>query len=333
MITVLKNNHIDAQAWDNLLELSPTASWFQSYNCYQFYKQLSFMKPFAYAVKKDNHIQALVCGYIISNGGFLKQFMSRRAIVPGGVLLTKDCSHEALTLLLNTLRVELKSKVIYTEFRNYFDYSEYKEIFEKTGYKYQAHLNFQVATPSVEHCLKQLSSTKRRDVKLSLKQGTTVEKTTDDNDVRSYYDLLFELYKTKVKTPLFSFQFFKILLTLAESHLFIIKYEGKVVGGSMCVGTEGKVLYEWFVCGLDGRFKNVYPSTLATWAAIEYAATNGFSYFDMMGAGKPDEGYGVRDFKAKFGGELLEHGRFLCVHKPVLYSAGKKVITFIKSKK
>lgn len=31
----------------------------------------------------------------------------------------------------------------------------------------------------------------------------------------------------------------------------------------------------------------------------------------MMGAGVPnDGGYGVRDFKAKFGGELVEYGRF-----------------------
>ena len=92
-------------------------------------------------------------------------------------------------------------------------------------------------------------------------------------------------------------------------------------------------MYEWFVCGLDGKFKNIFPSTLATWAAIEYAAANGFKYFDMMGAGKPDEGYGVRDFKSKFGGTLVENGRFIAVNNLPLYRIGELYIKFIKKNK
>jgi lipid II:glycine glycyltransferase (peptidoglycan interpeptide bridge formation enzyme) len=43
----------------------------------------------------------------------------------------------------------------------------------------------------------------------------------------------------------------------------------------------------------------------------------------MMGAGKPDEDYGVRDFKAQFGGTLVEHGRFLKVNNPLIYKAAQ----------
>ena len=35
---------------------------------------------------------------------------------------------------------------------------------------------------------------------------------------------------------------------------------------------------------------------------------------DFGGAGKPDEPYGVRTFKAKYGGELVNYGRYVCVH-------------------
>lgn len=51
----------------------------------------------------------------------------------------------------------------------------------------------------------------------------------------------------------------------------------------------------------------------------------------MMGAGKPDEGYGVRDFKKKFGGMLVEDGRYLAVLNPVLYNVGKIGIKILKS--
>jgi lipid II:glycine glycyltransferase (peptidoglycan interpeptide bridge formation enzyme) len=53
----------------------------------------------------------------------------------------------------------------------------------------------------------------------------------------------------------------------------------------------------------------------------------------MMGAGKPDEAYGVRDFKAKFGGKEVEHGRFLCVTKTLLYRIGKLGVAILKMRK
>ena len=56
---------------------------------------------------------------------------------------------------------------------------------------------------------------------------------------------------------------------------------------------------------------------------IEYANKNNIPLFDFMGAGKPDEQYGVRDFKARFGGELVEYGRFLKINNPFLYAIGR----------
>lgn len=333
MYIIQNNDDIDQQAWDKFLNESPTASWFQSYNCYQFYKKLDFLKPFAIAVVDQDKILALVCGYIISDGGLIKSFMSRRVIIPGGVLISINCEENILELLLQNLSKTISKAAIYTELRNYFDYSLYKTTFERCGYKYQAHLNFQVPSESVEQCLKQLSTTKRRDIKLSLKQGATISDTKDENEIAEFYQLLSDLYKTKIKTPLFPLFFFTEIVNQPYTHLFVVKYESKIIGGSLCVGKEKSVLFEWFVCGLDGRYKNVYPSTLATWAAIEYAAINDFKYFDMMGAGKPDEGYGVRDFKAKFGGELVEHGRFKHVCKPLLYKAGEFAITLLRKKK
>jgi len=98
----------------------------------------------------------------------------------------------------------------------------------------------------------------------------------------------------------------------------------------MCVALDKKILYEWFVCGLDGEYKKIFPSTLATWAAIQFATENGFEYFDMMGAGKPDEDYGVREFKARFGGKLVEYGRFEIILHKFLYKIGVIAIKFLK---
>jgi hypothetical protein len=48
-----------------------------------------------------------------------------------------------------------------------------------------------------------------------------------------------------------------------------------------------------------------------------------FRLFDFGGAGKPCEKYGVREFKAKFGGELVSFGRYIFVHSPFLFGLCK----------
>jgi len=326
-------SEIDLLQWRELVATSSTATFFQTPECYDFYSSLSFMKPFIYAVSENNKLMGLVCGYVISDGNFAKQFFSRRAIVPGGLLLDSTISTEALQLLLKHLRQELRKQSIYIEIRNFNDYSTFRNAFEAVRFTYQPHLNFHLKTNDIKTALSQLNTTKRRDIKLSDKEGAEWMTTIDTDDAKAYYQLLQQLYKNKIKTPLFPVEFFQKLVQMPFGRLFIVKYKGNIIGGSVCVLLPNQTIYEWFVCGLDGQIKNVYPSTVATWAGIEFAAANGYGRFDMMGAGKPEAGYGVREFKSKFGGELVEHGRFMYICKPILYSFGKYVVGKLKSKK
>jgi len=328
-----KFSEINLLQWNALVEKSSTASFFQTPECYEFYSSLSFLQPFVYAVSENEKLTGLVCGYVISEGNFIKRFFSRRAIVLGGLLLDNEISTDALQFLLTHLKQELNKQSIYIEIRNFNDYSLFRTNFVSAGFNYQAHLNFHVATHDVDSANLQLNRTKRRCLKLSRKEGVEWVETTNPEDVKTYYDMLLQLYKTKIKTPLFPFEFFEKIVQFPCGKLFVVKYSGKIIGGSICVLLADKTVYEWFVCGLDGRTKNVFPSTLATWAGIEYAASNGFERFDMMGAGKPNEGYGVREFKSEFGGELVEHGRFLYISSPKLYSFGKYIVKKLKARK
>ena len=326
-------NDIDPAQWEELVRNSPTASFFQTRACYNFYSSLSFMNPFVFAVSENESLVGLVCGYIISDGNGFKRFLSRRAIVPGGLLLDTNISSNALLRLLNYTIKQSSGKAIYLELRNYNDFSAYHTTFEKAHFTYNPHLNFHVSTDSVEAALMQLNTTKRRDVRLSKREGAEWFETKNGEDIKIFFELLKNLYEKKIKTPLFEFDFFEKLIQLPQGKLFVVKYKDEIVGGSVCVLLENKTLYEWFVCGLDGQIKNIFPSTLATWAAIEYAATSGYKRFDMMGAGKPDEGYGVREFKSKFGGELVEHGRFIHINAPLLYKIGEMGINYYRRKK
>lgn len=334
MVKLLTYKDINTESWRELLHNSENASYFQSPDCYQFYNSLPFLKPFAFGIENQGILKAVVCGYLIADGGHIKRIMTKRAIVPGGILTGIEVENNLVSMLLDEIKKFLtRQNAIYIEFRNYSDYSGLKPAFEKSGFKYNPHLNFHLEIKDVETSLMNLNTTKRRDIRTSQKNGASWELSESEADMKAYYSILNHLYQTRIKTPLFPEDFFQKLIKTSNGRFLAVKLNGEVIGGSVCVELPGRYLYEWFVCGLDGQFKNVFPSTVATWAAIEYAAKNGLSRFDMMGAGKPEEGYGVREFKSKFGGTLVEHGRFLAVLNPLLYAIGKKAVQILKKSK
>ena len=177
-----------------------------------------------------------------------------------------------------------------------------------------------------------MSESRRRQIKKAIKSGVEIIEAQSQDDVIAYYEILKDLYINKVKTPLFPVEFFLSFFDNSFGKYLLVKYEGKIIGGIMCPILKARTIYEWFVCGLDEQYKNQYPSVMATYAAIEYANSNNISCFDFMGAGKPDEAYGVRDFKARFGGEMVEHGRYICVRKPLLYNIGKLGVKLLKKR-
>jgi serine/alanine adding enzyme len=331
MINIHTNSKdINSKQWNTLLDTSPTSSFFQSKACYDAYVQLSFLDPFVFAVAEDERLVGLACGYLIADGGRVKSLFSRRAIIPGGLLLDENINNEAISALLKALQQGLSDKgAIYIELRNYNDFSQFRVAIAQAEFDYQSHSNIHVPTLDVPTAFSQLNESKQRQVKQTLKSGASCELSDDKEDLKVFYQMLIKLYRRRVKKPLFPYEFFDKLHQQSFTRFFVVKRADKVIGGIFCVQSD-KVVYEWFICGENNKAKKVYPSVLATWKAIEYAAGNGFEYFDFMGAGKKDEPYGVREFKSKFGGELVEQGRFLYICKPGLYKFSKSVLNVIK---
>jgi lipid II:glycine glycyltransferase (peptidoglycan interpeptide bridge formation enzyme) len=76
------------------------------------------------------------------------------------------------------------------------------------------------------------------------------------------------------------------------------------------------VVYGWYG-GVDRDYARYMPNELLTWNILEWGAEHGYAVYDFGGAGKPDEDYGPRAFKAKFGGTLVNYGRNIFVHMPL----------------
>lgn len=321
---ITKYSDVCDNQWLDLLKTSPTATWFQSTDAYRFYSSLpNLFEPFVFGVENDGLLKGIIVGYITKENSFIKQILTRRAIVIGGPALADDITDEELSLLLSITKSELRHKAIYVETRNFNDYSKWRTIFEKCGFKYEPHLNFHVECVNWQMAEKNIGRHRKKYIRLSLRDGATIVENPTLEQIKEYYTVLDELYRIKVRMPLLPFEFFEKLYKIDTCKFLLIEYDGHIVGGSTCVTLKDRGVYEWYACGMDGVYKNIHPSSLTKYAGMKYASENGFKIFDMMGAGKPDEEYGVRDFKAEFGGKLVEHGRFCYVCKPLLYQIGK----------
>ena len=332
MIKLLTYPDIDPQQWQALIDRSPYATWFQTKEAYEFYAAVSAMQTFAYGVAEEGRLVGVIAGYTTKSTNAIQQYFTKRAIIYGGPLLDVDISNDALSTLLKTVVQNIALNPIYIETRNFNDYSNWKGIFEQCGFQYQPHLNFHVDTSSLEIVERNLGKSRKRDIRTTIRDGVTPVCQPTLDQVKEYYQILLNLYTTKVKTPLFSWNFFEQLHRTEHARFILTEYQGRIIGGTVCVELPNKALYEWFACGEDGVYDHIYPSCYATYLGIKYAVESGCQIFDMMGAGKPDEAYGVRDFKAKFGGKLVEHGRFLYIRKPLLYWIGKLGVKILKKR-
>lgn len=321
MTILTKYEDINRTDWNALIAQSRTATWFQTPEAYEFFGNQERYVPFVCAVVREGRNVGVCVGY-----------RTFRGVIYGGPALAEDATNEEVCSLMMTVRKVLKGRVIYIEQRNFNDYSRWQSAFTQAGFTYKPHLNFHIDTSSLETVENNLSKNRRRDIRASLRSGMEIIEHPTLEQAADFYGILRTLYRTKVKTPLPSFAFFRNLYYHPDGRILVVLYEGKVVGGVACIVWQGRCVYEWYVAGMDGVFKSVFPSSVATYAGLKYAAENGCPRFDMMGAGKPDTPYGVREFKARFGGVEVEHGRYEHICLPLLYHMGEWFIGWLKKK-
>jgi len=319
------------RAVSNYVSKHSDGNYFQSPEMYDFFNKIEKYEPITLVVHNERGvIQGSLLAVIQKEFCKPLGFFTARTIVWGGPLVSgidsvENC--ELVNLLIKSLVYKVRNKSIYIQFRSFFDQSAYSYQFQKNEFKYSEHLNYIVKTNDLEDVKRRFSKSKIRQIKKSLKNGAKIVEPADIQQVLEFYNLLKELYHSKIKKPIppksFFINFYEETIRNGSGTYLLIKYNDRIIGGIMCPITKGRTIYEWYVCGLDRMFNGIYPSVLATWAPIEYALNNGLECFDFMGAGKHDKDYGVREFKSKFGGELVKYGRFERINHNFLYKLGK----------
>ena len=323
---------LDNQQWNNFVLTHPNGNVFQSP---QFYLAVSATKkyqPLLVAITdNDGVILGLMVAMIQAEHSWPLNIFSARSIIHGGPLLRVDDA-EILKILLEEYTKIIKLKAIYTQFRNLKQIDYYRPFFIDKGYNFEDHLNILVdLSKSEEQLWKEIESKRRNEIRRATKEGTIFREITSEFEFKISYDILFGVY-SRVKIPLPSYDVFWILYSILQvdkiMRCFVAEWNGKIIG-TMIVFCYRDTIFDWYA-GAYKEYYDKYPNDLIPWEVFKWGKKNGFKIFDFGGAGKPNEKYSVRDYKKKFGGKLVNFGRFICIHKPLLWRYGNMAYSIYK---
>jgi len=318
----------DVKKWSEFVYGHPYGNIYQTPEMAEVYKRTKNYEPISLAVidENDNIIALLLAVVIKEMGGILGTFSARSIIQGGPLFVENEMGFKAVSLLMEEYDKIAKKYALYTEIRNVYDVSRFKPLFEKLGYKFEDHLNFLIdLNKPKEEIWRQIHRSMRKNIKKAQRNGVIIEEMGDKSHMRTFYDFLKDVYH-HAKIPLADISLFEaiydILVPKGLAKFHLAKYNEEYIGGRLSFIYK-KMIYADSV-GVPRRYKDLNANPLLNWHVMEWGSANGYHIFDFGGAGKPNEKYGVREFKRQFGGKLVNFGRYSKIHSPIKMKIAKK---------
>jgi lipid II:glycine glycyltransferase (peptidoglycan interpeptide bridge formation enzyme) len=319
-------DEVDRKQWSDFILNHPEGNIFQTPELFDVFKATKNNTPQLIAVLNEkNCITGILLAVIQKeHSGILDRF-TERSIIWGGPLIL-DNNVEVLNIILKKYNSMIKKKAIYSQFRNLWTQdNEFKTCFEKHGYIYEEHLNILVdLKKDKEQLWKEVNPKGRNKIRKAAKEGTAFMVIEEYEQIEEIYKILEDVYK-RAGLPLHDKSLFegawKYLSKKSMIKFFGAINNGKIIGTRIVLCFREK-LYDWYA-GSYKEYQKKNPNDLLTWEVFLWSKRNGYKVFDFGGAGRPGTPYGVRDYKLKFGGKVVNFGRYNKVHKPVLMKIGK----------
>lgn len=326
MIQIIDFHNCESEKWDLYVYHHARGTIFQTSSYLVCHSNHYNSETFGFAAVEGDDIVGLVAGIISYNYFFPINHLTRRAVIEGGPIANNKQIEEKLNTVVASYT---RKKAIYTQYRNLWDMGEARPAMERLGYVYEPHLDIiHDLTVEKECIIKNISKNKRGNIHKSLNKGT-VFREAEETEWNRCIDLILGTYK-RVGLPCQSQAYFMNAFQSMSDYVkvFVAEIKGTIIGTRVELCFKDLV-YDWYA-GADDNYKNYYPNDILPYSILIWGKENGFKSFDFGGAGKPDVPYGVRDHKLKFGGQMVEYGRFEKINNKLVYSIASKFIAWKK---
>lgn len=312
--------------WNQFVDTSVAGNIFHTPMMMDVFRETVNYEPFLFSVVNEysKKIESL---FLVTRikifAGILSKFITRM-ISYGGIIHSINENY-GLLKLFEFYDQLIQNKCLFTEIRNMHSTESFKPDIIAAGYKYEEYLNYIVDIKrDVQSIFRSFSESRRRNIRALEKMGVYVEEVAAMKDVETVYEILDQTY-SRVQVPLADISLFESLMKhLFKKNMtkfFLAKLKDQVLAALVTLLYKD-VIYTWYH-GSVSEFYKISPESLLIWHIMKWGALNGYKSLDFGGAGRPNENYGVRDFKARFKGECVNYGRYIKVYSPVRLKLSK----------
>jgi lipid II:glycine glycyltransferase (peptidoglycan interpeptide bridge formation enzyme) len=293
---------------------------------FQVFAQTKKHHPTLWAATDGARVLALLLPVQLTQINRLRH-LTTRAVAYGSVLCAPGPQgQQALALLLQTYVQQVNKAPLFTELRNLSDLETVQATLRAHNFVYEDHLNYLIdLRRSPEAILQNIGRRTRKHIRRGLRRAKViVQQATQQSQVDICYDLLSQTYQA-AQVPLADRSLFQSAFDLLHPKGMVRFSLAYVDQTPVAVSIEllyKDIVYGWYG-GVDRAYSSYHTNELLMWHILRWGAENDYRVYDFGGAGKPDEEYGVRDFKAKFGGRLVNYGRNTYVHAPLTLKISK----------
>jgi lipid II:glycine glycyltransferase (peptidoglycan interpeptide bridge formation enzyme) len=320
---------LDETHWKAFVDNTPRGTIFHTPEMFRVFAQTKGHQSVLWAVVDNSGypLALLPLAHVTLMDGVLRQ-LTTRAIAYGSVLCSPNPEGlQALSLLLNTYKREAKNQALFTELRNLYELSDMQPLLGEQNFVFESHLNYLIdLNRPAEEVLQSIGQRTRKKIRKGIRDGfVKMSEVTNTAELEHWYEILQKTY-SNAQVPLADRSLFvaafKELYPKGMAKFLLAQVDGVTAACSIELPYKDTI-YGWYG-GSDREYSDYLPNEMLIWHILEWGANSGYHVYDFGGAGKPDEEYGVRDFKAKFGGELVNFGRNIYVHNSMLLKLSKQ---------
>jgi len=158
----------------------------------------------------------------------------------------------------------------------------------------------------------------RRCIRKGAKEGLSIEPATSEDDLKAFYEIFQDFSVSKrflARGYVYQKQLWNSYVARGHGRLFLAKFEGKVIGGLICVMFGRKCVAMHM--GTPYQYQKLQSYYAYVWESIRWAKENGCEWYSFRGVGTTPT---QEAFKRKFNPRVVAlAGYFDYPFKPLLY--------------
>jgi len=287
-------------------------------------------------------VKALLVAVCVSTLKSLGKLAARSVMFAEPICTDDEIGSECLSKLLHHHDQYMSRRTLFTEIRPVFycgpnqcelthcDFEACKirqcerehTALVTSGYERLGYNNYLVdLTKSQDELWNKVNPKCRRDILRSERRGVVLRDGDLLEDMEIFYGHLQQSH-SRSRVPLVDRSLFLAVaheLPPEQVSLRIAEYAGEPIASVYNLTYRGRI-YCWYAGVV--RTRGIAANSCLNWDAIRQGAANGNTLLDFAGGGWVGQEYGPGRFKARFGGQKVEYGRYRRIHsRPAMFAA------------